>query len=276
MAILLFERPTFVEFRPLYGHPLPTRVTKQGCHRLPRETFLALNTQLVTAYNAPDHVKMSSNRGILIVLEGLDRSGKSTQCQRLVENLRQKGETVEHMRFPNRSTTTGQMIASYLTGQSQQDDHAIHLLFSANRWESARAIEGHIKAGTTVVIDRYYYSGCVYSAAKQNPTMDLAWCRHPEVGLPRPDIALFLDTSAEAVARRGGFGNERYEKKELQDRVRDLYEQMRRHEDESHDIVTINAGQDIEQVENDILEVVKQATISVHEQGRALRHIQPW
>ena len=220
--------------------------------------------------------KTGGSRGMLIVFEGLDRSGKSTQCERLVEYLRRNGETVEHMRFPNRTTPIGQMINSYLSGQIQQEDHVIHLLFSANRWESAKDIERHINAGTTVVIDRYAYSGCVYSAAKEVSNMDLAWCRQPEVGLPRPDVCLFLDLSAEDAAKRGGFGTERYEKQDLQDRVRELYERMRDHSDEGEDIVRINAGRPVEEVEAQILRVISDTRRKVSEWAPELRYMRPW
>lgn len=219
---------------------------------------------------------MGDKRGTLIVFEGLDRSGKSTQCLRLVENLRKEGEKVEHMRFPNRTTPIGQMINSYLSGQTQQEDHVIHLLFSANRWESAQQIQDHINSGTTVVIDRYSYSGCVYSAAKENKSMNLAWCRQPEVGLPRPDLCLFLDISAENAAKRGGFGTERYEKQDLQDRVRQLYAEMREHEDEREDIVVVDAGKSVEEVESQILNIVKKARSQTDERAMDLRHIRPW
>ena len=213
-------------------------------------------------------------RGHLIVFEGLDRSGKSTQCARLVDYLKAQGQKVEHMRFPNRSTVIGQMINNYLVGSSNQEDHAIHLLFSANRWEAAEDIKRHIQEGTTVVIDRYYYSGCVYSAAKQNPAMDLAWCRYPEIGLPRPDLCLFLDITAEDAAKRGGYGNERYEKQEMQDRVRGLFEEMRTHADEAEDIVTIDAGGSVEEVEKIIQETVADQLSGA--QSRPLRYINPW
>ena len=190
--------------------------------------------------------------------------------------MREAGKAVHHMRFPNRSSPTGQMINSYLTGQTQQDDHAIHLLFSANRWEAVREIEDHINAGTTVFIDRYYYSGCVYSAAKGNPSMDLAWCRNPEVGLPRPDICLFLDIAAEEQARRGGFGDERYEKRELQDRVRELYQEMMQHEDEKEDIMVINAGGSVEKVEKAITRVLNDKIGEVETSQLKLRYVQPW
>ncbi|KAG9966321.1 thymidylate kinase, partial [Aureobasidium melanogenum] len=213
-------------------------------------------------------------RGKLIVFEGLDRSGKSTQCERLVSYLSERGLPVKHRRFPDRTTPIGQMINNYLQGQSEQEDHVIHLLFSANRWEAVASIEADINAGTTVVVDRYYYSGCVYSAAKNKPSLNLAWCRHPEEGLPRPDLCLFLDISAEDAAKRGGWGEERYEKKELQDRVRQLFADIRATDDGS-DFVTIDAGQSLEDVESAIRHHAE-TCISTTDDSSPLRRIQPW
>ncbi|THV78038.1 thymidylate kinase [Aureobasidium pullulans] len=213
-------------------------------------------------------------RGKLIVFEGLDRSGKSTQCERLVSYLTEKGVPVKHRRFPDRTTPIGQMINNYLQGQTEQEDHVIHLLFSANRWEAVPSIEADINAGITVIIDRYYYSGCVYSAAKNNPSLSLSWCRHPEEGLPRPDLCLFLDISAEDAAKRGGWGEERYEKKELQDRVRQLFADMRATDDGS-DFVTINAGQSLEQVAIAIRQHAE-SCIEAKDDSSSLRRIQPW
>ncbi|THX29930.1 thymidylate kinase [Aureobasidium pullulans] len=213
-------------------------------------------------------------RGKLIVFEGLDRSGKSTQCERLVSYLTEKGVPVKHRRFPDRTTPIGQMINNYLQGQTEQEDHAIHLLFSANRWEAVPSIEADINAGITVIIDRYYYSGCVYSAAKNNPSLSLSWSRHPEEGLPRPDLCLFLDISAEDAAKRGGWGEERYEKQELQDRVRQLFADMRATDDGS-DFVTINAGQSLEQVASAIHQHAE-SCIEAKDDWSSLRRIQPW
>lgn len=76
-----------------------------------------------------------NSRGSLIVLEGLDRSGKTSQSNSLVSHLKDKGVSVELWRFPDRTTVIGQMISAYLANESELDDRAIHLLFSANRWE---------------------------------------------------------------------------------------------------------------------------------------------
>ena len=74
-----------------------------------------------------------------------------------------------------------------------------------------------------MLCDRYYHSGIVYSAAKQNPSLSLAWARAPEVGLPRPDLVLFLDLDEAQAKLRGGWGGEVYEKGEMQRRVRELF-----------------------------------------------------
>ncbi|KAF2245949.1 thymidylate kinase [Trematosphaeria pertusa] len=214
-------------------------------------------------------------RGKLIVFEGLDRAGKSTQCQMLVEALQKDGVKVRHMRFPDRTTPIGQMINSYLSGQSEQEDHVIHLLFSANRWEAAASIQADISAGTTVIIDRYYYSGCVYSAAKHNPTLSLAWARHPEVGLPRPDACIFLDISAEDAAKRGGYGTEKYEKQEMQDGVRELFNVLME-SSEKDDFVRIDAGASLEEVQSRVKAAVDRVVEKVDKEDLSLRSVEPW
>lgn len=216
------------------------------------------------------------DRGKMIVFEGLDRSGKSTQCALLVERLREKGERIEHLRFPNRNSVTGQVINAYLAGDQHMDDHAVHLLFSANRWEMASEIERMIYDGITVVVDRYYYSGCVYSAAKEIQGLGLEWARHPDVGLPRPDLCIFLDVSPETVAARGGFGQEIYERREMQARVRELFEVMMRHPDEENDVVIVNADRGIDEVERTIQKWVKLACDRVDKQDLPLEHVRPW
>ncbi|CAO1605981.1 Thymidylate kinase [Xanthoria calcicola] len=186
-------------------------------------------------------------RGALIVIEGLDRAGKSTQCEKLCRYLEQEGRRVKHMRFPNRSTPIGKSIDSYLRGETQQEDHVIHLLFSANRWEAAPQIIEYIDNGITVVIDRYYYSGAVYSAAKNNPNLTLDWAIQPEIGLPKPDLCIFLDVSPTDAAARGGFGSERYETSEMQKRVRNLFQELLQ-KPQNREMVAVDAGESMEEV----------------------------
>ncbi|CAL5361967.1 unnamed protein product [Camellia sinensis] len=136
----------------------------------------------------------SDSRGALIVLEGLDRSGKTLQSRKLISYLEGLSYSVESWRFPDRNTGVGQMISSYLANKSELDDHAIHLLFSANRWEKRSLMENKLRSGTTLIVDRYSFSGVAFSSAKG---LDIEWCKAPEMGLLAPDLVLYLDIPPE-------------------------------------------------------------------------------
>lgn len=112
-------------------------------------------------------IPASNTRGVLVVMEGCDRSGKTTQCKILQEHIAQvTGKPCEYLNFPNRTTPLGQIINSYLQGQVQLNNQTVHLLFSANRWELAARIEELLRSGTSIILDRYAYSGTAYSVAK--------------------------------------------------------------------------------------------------------------
>ncbi|XP_069682332.1 uncharacterized protein [Periplaneta americana] len=85
-------------------------------------------------------------------------------------------------------------------------------------------MKAHINSGVTLIVDRYAYSGVAFSAAKEG--MDIEWCKEPEAGLPKPDAVFFLTLSPEALARRGGFGEERYEATDFQENVRNNYRKL--------------------------------------------------
>jgi dTMP kinase len=175
---------------------------------------LCLHAQAATASTGA-----APARGAFILLEGLDRSGKTTQVARLCAHLAARGVTVDPLKFPARETAIGQLINAYLTKTSDISDAAVHLLFSANRWEAAEGMRAALAAGRTLVVDRYAYSGVAYTAAKRVNGLDVAWCRAPDVGLPAPDLVVFLGLSSEAAAQRSAYGEERYERAAFQDQV---------------------------------------------------------
>jgi dTMP kinase len=105
-------------------------------------------------------------RGALIVVEGCDKSGKMTQCKKIVEALRRAATNIQFMTFPDRNTTIGKTLNEYLQDQCELEDHAAHLLFAANRWELMPTMTDALLSGTTLIVDRYSYSGVAYSAAK--------------------------------------------------------------------------------------------------------------
>ena len=147
------------------------------------------------------------------------------------------------------------MINSYLTRADHSDDHSIHLIFAANRWEASQSIVQDLLAGTTIIVDRYSFSGAVYSAAKDNPNLGLEWAWAPEIGLPRPDLVLFLDISADKAKERGGYGAERYEVEAMQERVRDLFKKLFSRLD-GLDLQSLDAGRAPFEVGRDIARLV--------------------
>lgn len=174
----------------------------------------------------------------------------------------------------DRTTPIGQLIDSYLRGQSQLDDHSIHLLFSSNRWEVAKTIETDVASGITVIVDRYSYSGAVYSAAKGNRDLSLEWAWLPEIGLPRPDICLFLQISPDEAAKRGGFGMERYENEAMQMRVRELFRTLF---DvlKAEEVKIIDAGRSFDAVSEDIQAIVMEC-VRHADTREPLRRLGPW
>nr|XP_023678059.1 thymidylate kinase [Paramormyrops kingsleyae] len=192
---------------------------------------------------------MMGRRGALIILEGVDRAGKTTQCKKLVQALQKNGRPAEMMRFPDRTTMIGQMISSYLEKKTNLEDHTVHLLFSANRWELAPLIKKKLQQGVTLVVDRYAFSGVAFTSAK--PGFCLEWCRNPDVGLPKPDLVLFLQLSPAEAAKRGQFGVERYETSDFQQTVQHRFNQLMK--DPSLNWQVMDATKGMEDLHQEIL-----------------------
>ncbi|XP_047403141.1 thymidylate kinase isoform X1 [Sciurus carolinensis] len=191
---------------------------------------------------------MAGRRGALIVLEGVDRAGKSTQGRKLVAALCAAGHRAELLRFPERSTEIGKLLSSYLEKKSELEDHSVHLLFSANRWEHVPSMKEKLGQGITLVVDRYAFSGVAFTSAKKNFSLD--WCKQPDVGLPQPDLVLFLQLGVADAATRGEFGLERYEDRAFQKRALQSFQQLMG--DSTLNWKVVDASRSIEDVHQEI------------------------
>lgn len=181
------------------------------------------------------------SRGIFVVFEGVDRSGKTTQTNRLSSFLVENDKRVfkgSPCRFPDRSTDIGQLIDLHLKSKAELDDRSLHLLFSANRWEKAANIRRALSNGECVIVDRYAFSGVAYSVAKGLP---LEWCKASDVGLPAPDVVIYLDVCAESTRHRGNYGLERFENLEMQKAVANVYSKLK---EDNWFIVNADADED--------------------------------
>jgi len=152
-----------------------------------------------------------------ICFEGGDRVGKTTQSRLLKKYL----NDCILIGVPDRSGPSGVIIHQYLTEKCHMDPHALHLLFTVNRWEIMNQIREAQMKGQWVITDRWSGSGITYSMARG---LDYDWCEEVEKTLPQPDLTIWLDMNPEELTKREGWGEEREETLEKQIAVREAYQ----------------------------------------------------
>lgn len=133
---------------------------------------------------------MPRRQGKLVVIDGIDQSGKKTQTKLLARKVRTLGYKCSVWSFPDYTTPLGHQLRSYLTGQNDLDFHAVHLLYAANKWERASQIQDQVNSGRIVIINRYTPSNLAYGIAHG---LHLDWLLRLEDELPKPDTVLVLD-----------------------------------------------------------------------------------
>ena len=140
----------------------------------------------------------------LIVIEGIDGSGKGTQAARLVEQLRAAGRRCELLSFPRyRDTRFGSKIGDFLNGRFGQLDQVspflVSLLFAGDRFESKQVLMRALASNDLVICDRYVASNIAHQAAKLDGAERdelIEWVRYVEHSLyelPQPHRTVFLD-----------------------------------------------------------------------------------
>ena len=139
------------------------------------------------------------NKGRLIVLEGMDKAGKGTQCKLLNEYLNKNGNKSQVLDFPDYTTILGKEIRKFLDGKNNFPLQVQHMLLSANRWEKKETILNIINKGTTIVMDRYYQSNLVYGLSNG---LDLEWLANLDKGLPKEDLVIILDITSNTSNKR--------------------------------------------------------------------------
>ena len=158
-------------------------------------------------------LKERKSKGKLIVIEGLDKSGKTTQSKMLFNfyNKIYPGN-VSLLNFPDYSTRIGREIKSFLEGSEGYNNEVKHMLLSANRWEKKSEIERLREKDNIVIINRYYQSNLAYGLANG---MNFDWLVNLDYGLPKEDIVIVLDIEPVVSHKRGhdnGFVLDEFEK----------------------------------------------------------------
>lgn len=151
-------------------------------------------------------------KGLLIVFEGCDKSGKTATSKSLVDIL----PNSIRFSFPDRTTLIGELLDKYLKSEVELTSRVSHLIFSANRWELESKIRNLLDEGTNVIIDRYYYSGIAYTIVK-DPDIPLHWVTQQDKGLCEPDIVFLMERDTVYSSE------ERYETISFQEKVKNIF-----------------------------------------------------
>ena len=188
---------------------------------------------------------------MLVVLEGLDGAGKSTQVKKLRTYLESLFGNLEYIHFPRYDAPVyGDLISRFLRGDFGSND-AVHpqlvaLLFAEDRHGAAPQMKEVLKNGGNILLDRYVYSNIAYQCAKLSGKSEAEALRdwifkteYGNFGLPVPDLNIFLDVPIAFVesklkSQRGGADRDYLEGAqdiheadiEFQKRVREIYRQQ--------------------------------------------------
>jgi dTMP kinase len=169
----------------------------------------------------------SKPSGLLIVLEGIDGTGKSTQAKRLGEWFASQGREVVLSREPTSGPWGARLRESAATGRLSPEDELEYFL-NDRRQHVEELIAPSLAAGKVVILDRYYFSTMAYQGARGFDPAEIR--RRNEAFAPVPDLLLVMDldvdTSLARIGARGDVANE-FEKRENLERCREIFLSLR-------------------------------------------------
>jgi dTMP kinase len=197
----------------------------------------------------------------LIVLEGLDGAGTTTQARLVVEALRQKGRSVHLTREPS-DGPVGQLVREMLVGKHGIDGQPLSqitfsLLFAADRIDHLqREVEPALARGEVVVSDRWYHSSLAY----QGTGAERAWIEVLNQRARRPDLTILLRVDPETAARRrvaAGRAQELFEDLPMQQRVAAGYDQVFAALRDREPVAVVDGEREVTRVFTDLMQLIE-------------------
>lgn len=162
-------------------------------------------------------------KGLFIVIEGIDGTGKSTQARRLGEWFIAQGREVVISREPTDQPWGRKLRESAATGRLSPEDELQYFL-KDRRQHVEELIAPSLAAGKVVILDRYYFSSMAYQGARGFDPAEIR--RLNEEFAPVPDLLLILDLDVDSaysrIGARGDSANE-FEKRESLERCREIF-----------------------------------------------------
>ncbi len=197
----------------------------------------------------------------LIVIEGLDGAGTTTQARLVVEALRGRGRPAHLTREPS-DGPVGKLIREMLVGQhaiagEKLSQTTFSLLFAADRLDHLqREVEPALARGEVVISDRWYHSSLAY----QGTDTERAWISLLNQRARRPDLTVLLRVRAETAARRrvaAGRAQELFEDTAMQAKVAAGYDQVFAALVDREPVVVIDGEREIDQVFGELMRLIE-------------------
>lgn len=199
-------------------------------------------------------------RGKFIVFEGIDGSGKGTQIDLLIKEIKRQGGNAVQTAEPT-NTSTGGMLRDALGGFVRRDAYELSAMFLTDRiFHNVNPINGimqYLEKGFDIVCDRYYYSSFAY----QGTDADLEWVMRMNLDckeILRPDICIFLDIDTDTGDKRIADNRQQreiYENKEKQQAIRNRFFDVFRLLEDTENIKIVDASRTIPEVSADIIKI---------------------
>jgi len=202
---------------------------------------------------------MAISSGKLIVFEGIDGSGKTTQLKRAAHWLTQAGYRVAALLEPTYGPFGRKLRASAVSGRLPPEEER-DLFVQDRRWNVENNIKPALAAGKIVLLDRYYFSSIAYQGARG---LDLDDVRaRSEAVAPKPDLVLLFDlepeTALNRIVKHRSETLNLFEGLEYQRQVRNLFLSL-----QDPFIVRIDAALDTEAVWNDVQAEIGKLTFTL-------------
>lgn len=153
-------------------------------------------------------------KGKLIVIDGIDGSGKATQVNLLKNRLKKEGYKVKSIDFPRyENNFFGKVIGEFLTGKYgdfvKMNSRAVSVLYAADRFESSKEIKKWLADGFVVIIDRYASANQIHQGGKISDLNErkefMKWLHKMEYSIfqiPKPNLVIYLDVPLEVSLDR--------------------------------------------------------------------------
>lgn len=200
--------------------------------------------------------------GLFVVIEGIDGAGKTLHSKLLQKALEREGFAAVYTAEPSEGPV-GRLLRDFSLKGVKLPPEVETLLFAADRLQHVEsAILPNLREGKIVICDRYLHASLAYQGAQ---SVDLKWIREVNKFAVKPDLAIYLDVTAEVgLSRISKRRKSVFEKIDMERKVREIYLELVK----SGELVLVDAERPVNEVHEELKELVMKEASSSRERAR--------